>query len=1095
MTRRASLSALRCGAAAWALAIAMSAPAAYAQTADGQTPGAEDTELETIVVTGSRIARPEIESPIPVTTLGQADLAQKGTATITDALNSVPALFSSITNEESVRNGANPIGVATLNLRGLGDNRTLVLVNGRRHVAGVAGSAAVDINSIPDALIERTDVMTGGASTIYGADAVTGVVNFILKKDFQGFEGTAQIRGSDNGDAWSQYVSMTGGLNFGPDNRGNVVASVQYSYDQGLRRGDRDFAADRNVSTNLANPDLRFQTSDLTPAVRALGARPGDTILGSSGAPRYAGTPQALVDRARNAIPFSIRPGVSFSISSFNGRIGLSTSGNDYASTRFDRFVDLNDDGTPDCVSTPESRIGYGCLVYDPALGGVRPFRDGVYASSTQQFDNPDGAGAMVNRQTMVPRQERIVGNLTARYEVAPLFKPFIEAKFSRVSTTTFGSTGPFNDVIPIKLDNPYIPADLLREVNQFLAANPTIDRNDARVVVSRDFPDLNGRPNKRDRETIRIVGGFEGEFENGWAYDVTANYGRTKETLYDNNARYEDRFFAAVDAIRLPNGNIVCRSSQTPTAIPEVGLFPEYTFGFRTFSPTDGSCRPINIFGEGAPSAEAVNFVSQTDISKTTLTQFVASANLIGDSSALFELWGGPIKFATGGEYRQEKSSFIPSDASRQLLTGPNATSNQATCPITAPFTPCTSAGGDIIFSTASRPTVGDYSVWGTYIELNLPVVRDIPFVDFFGIDLGARYDKYDISTNNKPDTFVWKALATYAPIPDIRVRGGYNKTVRTPNISELFDPQSDAFFAVNDTPDPCSSSNIGPSTGNRARNCQAAGIPAGFTDNRSARTRGLSGGNPGLDPETSKSWTVGVVLQPRFLPGFSATVDYWNFKIEQAINPVPARDILANCYDGPALNPNFCSLFSRDANFVINSITQSPVNYARSEASGIDWDVRYRFDLADIVSSWGEAGSLSLRVSGTYVEKLDDYASTTDPNERNPELREQQRPQWAFSTSVAYDRGPLNIIWSTDWQQSTFLRSVEVEDAADYFPNIGPSVWTHNLSVGYEFSDNFSARVGVNNLTNEKPYITETSIPVSAVGRSFFLRGQVKF
>ena len=177
--------------------------------------------LDEVVVTGTRIRTPNLESPSPITSLSSEDLAYTGKTSIQELVNEVGALVGS-EGESEVSNGEN-----FLNLRNLGTNRTLVLVDGQRFVSGASGSSAVDVNAIPLAMIERVDVFTGGASAIYGADAVTGVVNFILKDDFEGLAFNAQYGDAEDGDFEDQEYSLTVGRNFS-DRRGNITASLTY---------------------------------------------------------------------------------------------------------------------------------------------------------------------------------------------------------------------------------------------------------------------------------------------------------------------------------------------------------------------------------------------------------------------------------------------------------------------------------------------------------------------------------------------------------------------------------------------------------------------------------------------------------------------------------------------------------------------------------------------------------------------------------------------------------------------------------------------------------------------------------------------------
>ena len=219
----------------------------------------QEETLEEITVTGSRIARdPNLSGALPVQSVGEQEIQMSGEFAIADVVNDVPALLSSVTSEQSIDAGADfSDGANVLNLRGLGSNRTLVLVNGRRHVGGVQGSSAVDVGSIPMRLVERVEVLTGGASAIYGADAVTGVVNFILKDNFEGFNVDANYGVSSEGDGAQTAITATWGTNFA-DDRGNIAISVDWRTDEGLTMGDRPGAL-YGTGGDWVNPMLRFQ--------------------------------------------------------------------------------------------------------------------------------------------------------------------------------------------------------------------------------------------------------------------------------------------------------------------------------------------------------------------------------------------------------------------------------------------------------------------------------------------------------------------------------------------------------------------------------------------------------------------------------------------------------------------------------------------------------------------------------------------------------------------------------------------------------------------------------------------------------------------
>ncbi|WP_324749173.1 TonB-dependent receptor [Sphingomonas sp. LY54] len=208
---------------------------AFAQ-AETEAPAAEANEE--IVVTGSRIARPDIDSNVPVAVIGAAELQQDAAVNIQDTLNELPqvGVGNSRTNSNFLTSGT---GVSTINLRNLGSSRTLTLVNGRRFIAGFAGDSAVDVNNIPTDFIERVEIVTGGASAVYGSEAIAGVVNFIMKDKFEGIQLRSQYNITEKGDNARYFGSLTAGTTFGADDRGSFLGNISYDKDEGLYSRDR----------------------------------------------------------------------------------------------------------------------------------------------------------------------------------------------------------------------------------------------------------------------------------------------------------------------------------------------------------------------------------------------------------------------------------------------------------------------------------------------------------------------------------------------------------------------------------------------------------------------------------------------------------------------------------------------------------------------------------------------------------------------------------------------------------------------------------------------------------------------------------------
>ena len=235
------------------LAFALIGTPVLAQTAP--EPQDPETSLDEVVVTGTRIRVQDYVAANPVTSVTAETIENSGQTNLTQFLTDIPALSSSVTLQDGADTTTPGLaGLNLLNLRGLGTDRTLVLVNGRRHISSSPGTPSVDVNSIPVALVERTEVLTGGASAVYGADGVSGVVNFILKDDFEGVDFRTQYGTSDEGGADNYFASLLLGNNFA-DGRGNVTLGFEYNKDEALKVSEREYTRSGNRFIFINNPD------------------------------------------------------------------------------------------------------------------------------------------------------------------------------------------------------------------------------------------------------------------------------------------------------------------------------------------------------------------------------------------------------------------------------------------------------------------------------------------------------------------------------------------------------------------------------------------------------------------------------------------------------------------------------------------------------------------------------------------------------------------------------------------------------------------------------------------------------------------------
>jgi iron complex outermembrane receptor protein len=379
---------------------------------------------------------------------------------------------------------------------------------------------------------------------------------------------------------------------------------------------------------------------------------------------------------------------------------------------------------------------------------------------------------------------------------------------------------------------------------------------------------------------------------------------------------------------------------------------------------------------------------------------------------------------------------------------------------------------------------------VWEGFAETRVPIVPESSPIGLIEVDGALRFAKYSTIGSSVS----WKAGASWSPLYDVRLRGGYAVAVRAPNVGELFQPETAAFFRPID---PCDATVIetAPDPAVRAANCAADGLPAEYTDPLTARFAGVQSGNEELQEERAKTFTIGTVLTPRLVPNLIVSVDYFNIGLDDAIENVDAQDIVNNCYDDPAgIDNEFCRLFSRNRNpdsptfLGLNFLRQSQLNIGRKEVSGIDFEATYQLPLETFgAREWGD---LRFRVYGTRMFKLDDKPNKDDPSFVNPELREIRRPLWVVNNNVQWNWDKLTLSYFMTLFGKQGLDDVEIESATETFVNpFSKRIFLHDLSAAYQLFKDVQIYGGVSNLTDVDPIATSTSYPVSPLGRTFFL------
>jgi outer membrane receptor protein involved in Fe transport len=984
---------LRLSLTASVAAIVLATPA-MAQTAD-QTPAPTQSETQdtaavpqadgtttqtegAIVVTGSRIRRADFTSPNPIVTLGAQTLQDSGTTNLTDFLTGYPALQGSSTSADNAgdRAGIGYTGLNLLDLRNLGTQRTLVLVDGRRHVSGVPGSASVDINTIPNDLVDRIEVLTGGASAIYGADGVTGVVNFIMKKDFDGITARAQAGISEHGDAGQRLFSITAGKNFA-EGRGNVAIAYEYGAEDRLDSHDRD---------------------------------------------RFYGS---------NRVGFYRNP---------NGTSPTYVPLNDvrYFDTNREGGIDIDWDGFPDYL-VQNGRV----VAFDPGTFVPDFYQQGGNATRVADYGND-----------LLPQVDRHVVNALAHFDVSPAFSIFAEGKYARTHSYSLAQPT-FDYYLYIPDDNPYIPASL----RPLIAA-----AGNGGVLVNRDNFDFGQRGEDITRETYRGVIGARGDISSHLNYEVSYTYGRTDVSSRYLNDILDDRFYAAIDAVQGPNGP-TCRVNVDPTWTPTQPFnYTREEYAPTTFSP--GQCVPLNIFGEGVASQAALDWIKADTLDRSRIQQHVASAFVSGDLGGLFSMpGGGNVGFSVGAEYRKEKSSFTPDPLAAQGLT----------------------------FTNALTVDTGEYDVKEVFGELRVPLLTDT-FIHSLEVGGAVRFSDYSTIGN----TTTWKVDGSFSPIRDITFNGTYSKAVRAPNIGELFAGNSQTFEFITD---PCLSTELQFGTQYRAANCQAllsslGANPATYTDSRSTNIPGFAGGNPNLSEEEATTWTAGVVLQPRFLRGFSARVDWYDIRLKNAINQVSSQQLAELCVDQPTLNNPFCSGIVRQNGAAgtaapgnIISFNVLPQNVAEFRTAGLDVNLSYTVRTAKL-------GTFGLNVIGNYLDRLQ-FIGTPGADVTNSR-GVAGAPKYTVNANLAWQYEGFRLSYRVLWTDKTLRYSNQAvagdPDIVDpqylYFNEL----WQHDIAMSYDVTDRFQLYGGVRNLWNQKPDIGTLGTPISAVGRFGYVGARVK-
>ncbi len=960
--------------------LAVLAFAGQAQAQDTADQPNRADEQETIIVTGSRLVTSGMDSPVPVTAVQAEELEAMDPGALINAVSQLPQFYGNQTPNNSnffVRGGT-----GNLNLRGLGANRTLTLLNGRR-VPATSAFGGVDINLFPEAMIKGIETVTGGASAAYGTDAVAGVVNFLLDTDFEGLQVDLQTGITDRNDGASHEAKAAYGMALG--DRGHLLVSGSWAKQKGIH--------------DITSRDWY----DNTGAVQVGGV--------------WADYPDVRsITSSFDGVIFSSNPAIN----------GL----------QFDRNGNL-------------SLLVPGAVTQGAVANGGRS----------------SGAGTDIASEvfTLYPDTERYSAFAYADYDLTDNIKVF--AQYMRGWNKQFQYNIPRSSIhgsptaITIFQDNAFLPASL----RQTMIANNIASFNLRRDGSIEDIGDVW----YEDRVTQDVgTAGFEADIFGTWKLNGYYQYGKSKR-VWDQNTLRIDRIFAAVDAVKDANGNIVCRVS---TVAAGAAAYP--------------GCQPLNLFGRGNASPQAVDYVIGNDPginvstplyfanlgntgetydytsvgpkrNVTTFTQNFAELSAAGD---LFQGWAGPISLALGASYRKESIYQVVQDTANQQSNFDGA------------YHPCPSAAvaatlglrglnpadcnNTVAFQFSKVSNIqGKATVKEAFAETLIPLIKTDGGVEA-SVNLAGRWANYSGSGT----IWAYKGGVDFSPFEWLRLRGTYSRDVRAGNLSERFDKTG----GTGNVLDPRTA----------AQNATYGGTTYVTTI--------FSGGNPAIRPESADTYTAGMVFRPGFLPGFSASVDWYKVGIKDAIATVGTNEVARRCF--VEADPQFCALVTTDSTQggKIILVGNQYVNVARSKVEGIDAEIGYRTS----ARIFGGDESLSTRAFMTWLLDRSDVGATGGVTRFDgltglaPDTGAQGIfPKFKANANLTYRNGPFSGFIQGRYigkgKRTYLLTPAQITD------NSVPSVIYVDMRLGYEFDVGGSEAEfwgSITNLFDKDPPVTGT-------------------
>ena len=978
-----------------------------------------------IVVTGSRIPRPNFDTLQPAVVIDSQQIENRGFETLGQAINEQPSFGVP---------GASPVGAAQagsfgsgqsfVNFLGLGDQRTLVLINGRRFVSSNTASIfgpsnaglQVDLNAINTRLVDRVETIAIGGAPIYGSDAIAGTVNIILRRDYEGIELDAQYGIAEEGDAPNYRVRGIIGKNFMND-RANVTITGEYNRGRGLVYNDRRATRANNFYA-ACNPGSQF--------VNCLFEDRRIPSISEAGIPTVGGDIFGL------NFPLSPRQSEFLVFGDPTLNFGVTDI--------FGNQLQFNDSG--DLIP----------IIFGQEVGDVEGGDFNIDFSGGNGFN-------ITNTAQLLTDTERYNFNLIANFQLSQNIRLFVEGwyAFSKgvqlrnqpvYNSGLFDSAGTPDGPIILSVNNPFLTPAQRATILASIANNPFSDQNiglgpQDYFYYSRANTDIIAGRASSQTEVYRVVAGLDGTFDLGsreLSWELVANYGRA-EGQGREPALVQQNFENAVNPI------------STTACAPGIVNAPVTTIS--------STCAPLNLFGVGRMSQAALDYITAIADPSSVNEQYDFIASVSGP---LVSLPGGDLLFALGYEHRDESTAFEPGEF---YFGGPDPD-------------PTTDANGNgdptddrVQFgrNVPILPVSGSYNTDEFFGELTAQLISpssDIAFIHSLELHGAARYVDHSVAGGD----WTWTVEGRFAPTRDIAFRGNYTRAIRAPAITEIFNPSSSFFgFAT----DPCDRNNTaaGPDPATRQANCLAAGVPVNFSSLSNQRSFPQAiAGNVTLENERSEAWSVGVVLTPRFIRNLRISADYLDIKLNNAISSFSGTQVVNACYDSTDFpNNQFCDRVSRDAADQLDFIETSYFNASGFRYKGVLGALDYRADTPFL----GADSSVGLNVTYQYLDTL-----TTRATENSAPATLHGTigyPRHSAVANVNYNNGPVLLFASVNYTGA-------VDQAADEpvnfreFPRLESRAFV-NGGFAITVAERFRFRFSVDNIFN-----TGVPFPVPAFG-----------